>query len=48
MTKGKNFISAQMDTDLIESLGKYADAEGITRSAAVRRAIEQLLGVKAA
>ena len=39
----KDFISAQMDTDLIKGLSKYAKAEGITRSAAVRRAIEQLL-----
>lgn len=39
----KNFVSAQMNTTLIDSLGKYAEAEGITRSAAVRRAIEQLL-----
>lgn len=43
MTKGKDMISAQMDTTLIEQLNAYAKAEGVTRSAAVRRAIEQLL-----
>ena len=48
MTASKDFISAQMDTNLIKALGKYAEAEGITRSAAVRRAIEQLLASKAA
>jgi len=48
MTANKSFVSAQMDTDLIESLGKYAEAEGITRSAALRRAIEQLLDKKIA
>lgn len=48
MTTSKDFISAQMDTDLIKSLGKYAETEGITRSAAVRRAIQQLLDKKAA
>ncbi|MGA0330311.1 MAG: ribbon-helix-helix protein, CopG family [Ilumatobacteraceae bacterium] len=48
MTTDKSFVSAQMDTDLIKALGKYAETEGITRSAAVRRAIEQLLDTKAA
>ena len=48
MTASKDFISAQMDTNLIKALGKYAEDEGITRSAAVRRAIEQLLASKAA
>lgn len=48
MTTDKSFVSAQMDTDLIKSLGEYAEAEGITRSAAVRRAIEKLLDTKAA
>ena len=48
MTASKDFISAQMDTDLIKALGKYAETEGITRSAAVRRAIQQLLDTKAA
>lgn len=43
MSSDKNFVSAQMDTTLITALGEYAKAEGITRSAAVRRAIEQLL-----
>ena len=28
MTTSKDFISAQMDTDLIKSLGKYAEAVG--------------------
>ena len=48
MTPDKSFISAQMDTALIKSLGQYAKAEGITRSAALRRAIERLLDTKAA
>jgi metal-responsive CopG/Arc/MetJ family transcriptional regulator len=43
MTKGKDMISAQMDTSLIEQLNAYAKAQGVTRSAAVRLAIVKLL-----
>lgn len=46
MTTDKSFVSAQMDSTLVESLRKYADAEGITRSAAIRRAIKQLVATK--
>jgi len=42
----KEFISAQMDTDLIGRLKLYADAKGITRSAAVREAVVKLLDPK--
>ena len=43
MAADKSMISAQMDTTLIRQLNSYAKANGLNRSAALRRAIEQLL-----
>ena len=41
----KQFISAQMDSDLVDALKRYADEHGVTRSAALRIAIANLVGV---
>lgn len=41
----KQFISAQMDSRLVDLLAEYARAHGITRSAALRRAVANLVGV---
>lgn len=41
----KQFISAQMDSDLVDALQRYADEHGLTRSAALRYAIANLVGV---
>lgn len=41
----KEFISAKMDTSLIQALGKYAREHGLSRSAALRIAIANLVGL---
>lgn len=40
----KQWISAQMDTELVRSLSRHAEAAGITRSEAMRQAIEAMVG----
>lgn len=42
----KQFISAKLDTALVAELEHYAKARGISRSSAMRRAIETLLLVE--
>ncbi|MGB1506819.1 MAG: ribbon-helix-helix protein, CopG family [Acidimicrobiales bacterium] len=44
MTTDKQFISAQMDSRLVDALAEFAREHGITRSAALRLAIANLVG----
>ena len=39
----KQFISAKLDTSLVLELEQFAKSRGMSRSAAMRRAIETLL-----
>lgn len=41
----KEFISAKMDTHLIQALAQYARDHGMSRSAALRIAIANLVGL---
>ena len=43
MTSAKGFVNTQMDEELIAKLSSFADAHHMTRSAAVRVAVEKLV-----
>jgi len=47
MAASKEFVSAQMDSSLVRALGAFAKEHGITRSAAVRLAVANLVGQRA-